>query len=406
MFQPFITRVLSRDDYWKHEMEKKKEQLKAAILTWCYNNGKTNYGQILQCYAMQTVMRRLGYDTKVIRYRKRDSGERLDLEGKHSLFVGLYELWYRLKRVEQKADIRILRFIQFIRKNISLSEQCYTEKEVEEECRDCGVLVCGSDQIWNPLWFEDVYALNFGSASQKRIAYAPSGALIDNGRNGGIYRELGKQLERFDLVTVREKRSVEILKKYTSKEIVDVVDPTLLLSEKDWNRIASRRKIKEPYIFCYSMGRLRSHKVLLRHILKKYDARKVLFLTADFIKKEDALETGGYFYPVGNAGPAEFLALIRDARAVCTDSFHGLALSIVYRKQFYILGRDHPDAYEGANRIRQENLLEKAGIGGERYIRCVKELEELEEVDYGKVRVRLEECRAEAEMLLRNALSL
>lgn len=383
-------------------MNKKNKVPKAAIVTWCYNNGRTNYGQILQCYAMQTIVRRLGYDTKVIRYRKRELDEPRVWEGKPLWLIDLYEVWFRLRKVEQGFDIRIKRFLTFIRKNIVLSRQCYTKAEVEEECRDCELLVCGSDQIWNPLWFEDIYALNFGEPWQKKIAYAPSGVLIENTQNERIYRELGRCIDRLKLATVREKKSAEILKKYTNKEIVDVADPTLLLSREEWNLVASKGEIKEPYIFCYSMGRLRTHKVLLRRIMENYHGVKILFLTAGFYEHENELETGGYFYPVKDAGPGEFISLIRGARAVCTDSFHGLALAIIYQKQFYILERDSKEAYLSANFMRQENLLKKVAIKQNRYIRCVKELEALEEIDYENVHLEL--CREEAEELIKNAL--
>ena len=252
-------------------MNKRKKSSKAAIVTWCYDNGKTNYGQILQCYAMQTIMQRLGYNTKVIRYRKREHDEAVSWERKPQAVINLYELAYRLIRVEKKLDVRILRFVTFIGRNIFLSRQCYTKEQVEKECGDCEVLVCGSDQIWNPAWFQDVYALNFGKDSQKRIAYAPSGVMIENERNKKVYRQLGKYIDRFDLVTVREKKSIAILEKYTKKKIRDVWDPTLLLTQEDWNRVSAGSVTGKPYIFCYSLGRLRAHKVLLKYIMKKYE---------------------------------------------------------------------------------------------------------------------------------------
>lgn len=356
---------------------------KAAVLTWCYNNGKTNYGQILQCYAMQRVVQRLGYDVKVIRYRKKMQNEHA---GSFSLrqLNDLYELWYRLKTVEGKADVRIARFIRFIRKHINLSEQCYTKEQVETACRDCAVLFCGSDQIWNPLWFDDVYALDFGRDGQKRIAYAPSGVLAENEQAEKVYRELGRCLRRFDWIAVRERKSVEILRKYTDRLITDTVDPTLLLSGEEWNQVAAGRLSREPYVFCYSLGRLRPNKLMVKKVMKKYGASKILFITSGHYEGEDALEKGGCFFPYDTAGPSEFLALIRDAKAVCTDSFHGLAISMIYQKQFYVFERNDPDISLWASMLRQENLLENVGVGS-RIIRNVEDVETMEPVDYSKV---------------------
>lgn len=367
-------------------MNRRTRREKAALLTWCYNNGKTNYGQILQCYAMQTMIQRLGYEVKLIRYRKKTPDEKL---GNGCCFVpinDLYELWYRLKKVEGKVDIRIIRFIWFIKKYIHLSRQCYTKEQVETECKDCKVLFCGSDQIWNPVWFDDVYALNFGRDGQKRIAYAPSGILVENDQSRDVYRGMGKYLERFDWISVREKKSVEILKKYTEKPVMDTVDPTLLLSRKDWDKVATHRLSEEPYIFCYSLGRLRPNKLLVKRIMKRYDAKKVLFTTSGHYENESEQESGGCFFSVDTAGPSEFLALIRDAEAVCTDSFHGLALSLIFKKQFYIFERNDPDIAVWASMLRQENLLEKVGITDKRIMRNVTDIERMEPIDYKKVR--------------------
>lgn len=367
-------------------MGDKKERSKAAILTWCYNNGKTNYGQILQCYAMQVMVQRLGYEAIVIRYRKRKADEQIYEKYQSSLVIDLYELWNRLGKVENQIDIRVLRFIEFIRSNIRLSKQCYTKKQIEEECRDCEVLFCGSDQIWNPIWFDDVYALNFGSPLQKRIAYAPSGVLIENEQSKEIYEKLSRCIERFDLVTVREKESIDILRKYTSKKIEDVVDPTLLLSQEDWDKVASDIAIKEPYIFCYSLGRIRMHKLLLKKIMKKHGAEKIFFLTSGSYGNENILEEGDCFYSIEDAGPAEFIAWIRGAKAICTDSFHGMALSIVYQKQFYVIKRDGSGKQLGANILRQKNLLKKTEIGEQRIITCVRELENINPINYTEIK--------------------
>lgn len=368
-------------------MDTKKKLPKAALLTWCYNNGPVNYGQILQCYAMQVIIQRLGYDVKVLKYRKRDPDESLWWKNKPEFLIGLYELWYRLSKVEHKIDVRILKFVGFIKKNIYMSKQCYTKEQVEKECQDCDVLFCGSDQIWNPVQFDDIYALNFGISSKKRIAYAPSGVFYEDEWTKPVYESLGKCIERFDLVTVREKESVDILRKYTKKNIIDVIDPTLLLSRKDWDQVASKRISDKPYIFCYFLGRIRPYKLLLKKILKKYRACKIYFTTPGGYEEENEKNVSGYFCSIKNAGPAEFIALIRDAKAVCTDSFHGLALSIIYQKQFYIFERNMPDKNLWASSSRQRNLLEKFGIEEGRLIRSLKELEALGKIHYDNIQI-------------------
>ena len=363
---------------------------KASILTWCYNNGKTNYGQILQCYAMQELVRMLGYDPIVIRYRKPDVNENVPEDEADR---DKYELSYRYEKVEGKKDERIQRFISFIKEHISLSKQCYSKKEVSECCKDSKAVFCGSDQIWNPLGFDDIYALNFETYNAKKIAYAPSGISVELDGWKDKLTLLGSCLNSFDLVTVREEESMPILRKYTEKSIEAVMDPTLLIPVQKWDSIAGEQLSEEPYIFCYSLGRLRENKVMLRYLLKKYNARKVLFITSGFFPNEDELEEDDLFKAVKNAGPAEFISLIKHAETVCTDSFHGLVFSIAYKKQFYIFRRHTENANLWGNMNRQRNLLKKTGIE-DRYVRSCKEIDGLrlinyEEIDYSNERARI-----------------
>lgn len=354
---------------------------KASVLTWCYNNGKTNYGQILQCYAMQELVRRLGYDPIVIRYRKPDADEKVPED---ETARDQYELSYRYEKVEGKKDERIQRFIAFIKEHIPLSKQCYSKEEVSECCKGSKAIFCGSDQIWNPLWFDDVYALNFETYDAKKIAYAPSGISVELEEWTDKLTLLGNCLNSFDLVTVREEESIPILGKYTEKSIEAVMDPTLLIPVEKWDSLAGERPDEEPYIFCYSLGKLRENKVMLRYLLKKYNVGKALFITSGLTPNEDELEEDDLFKAVKNAGPAEFISLIKHAEAVCTDSFHGLALSIVYKKQFYIFRRHAEAVNLWANRNRQGNLLKKTGIE-DRYVRNCRGTDSLCPIDYEKI---------------------
>ncbi|WP_029322808.1 polysaccharide pyruvyl transferase family protein [Butyrivibrio sp. AE3004] len=357
---------------------------KAAILTWCYNNGKTNYGQILQCYAMQEIVKKCGYEPIVIRYRKptpdenvlfRNSSERLQ-----------YERDYRIRVIEGGESTRISRFMEFIRSNIKLSDQCYTTSEIADVTKNCELLVCGSDQIWNPLWFDEVYCLNFARLDQRKIAYAPSG-VFDETRSESIdvYRRIGALIRDFDFVAVRESKSASILQRFSSKKIGVAIDPTMLLTADEWNNVAGKRICEEKYVFCYSLGRMRPHKLLMHYLMKKYHAEKILFITSGHYDEEDELETEGVFHTVDDAGPGEFISLIRGAEAVCTDSFHGIALSIIYEKQFYMIKRKDPDIELWGSAERQRNLLQKVGINDDRTIRSIKEIDEMADIKYDEV---------------------
>lgn len=164
----------------KEKSLEQKKVKKAAILTWCDNNGPTNYGQILQCYAMQKLVESWGYYPIIVQYRNKDERDFV----KHNFFnrnsVGRwlnerYEKAYNIKVIEKEETPRVRAFKNFINENIHLTSPCYTRQAVEYETKDCELLVCGSDQIWNPIWFNPIWFLDFGTKEQKRVAYAPSG---------------------------------------------------------------------------------------------------------------------------------------------------------------------------------------------------------------------------------------
>ena len=372
---------------------------KAAIITWCDNNGPTNYGQILQCYAMQTICQKLGLEVFVIQYRKKTD---LDFyKGKFILSTlnPFYEILFKVFVIEKAWNKRICLFRRFIKENIILSKPCYDKSDVEKLVKDCSFLICGSDQIWNPIWYDSMFFLDFGHTKQKRIAYAPSGIAIEDPETEKIYQKMGLWINRMDCVSMRESQSVDIMAKYTDKHIEVVLDPTLLIDREDWDKIASERLVEEPYIFCYVMGSLRQHKLVLRQLMKKYQAKRIVFIPSNVV--EDKLKFATSF---PGAGPAEFVSLIKNAEAVATDSFHGTALSLKYRKQFYLLKRIQQDCYRWANYSRIENILEKMNIDS-RLVSNVKAVNSITQINYDTVSVYEASEIEQSKHYLQNALT-
>lgn len=347
---------------------------KAAVLTWCNNNGKTNYGQILQCYAMQYLVKSKGFEPLVVQYRKKDTRDLLMHNFCNRTVIGRrmnekYERYYDIKVVEGKETLRVRRFRDFITKYIPLSPPCYTKKMVEEMTEDCRLLICGSDQIWNPVYFDPIWFLDFGTPGQKRIAYAPSGIFYEKPEFEDYYRRMAPWIERLDKVSVREQISADILKKYVDREIKVQDDPTLCLGKKQWDLVAGKRIVDEDYIFCYLLGSLAPYQLILRELKKKYQAEKIVYIPTN------VFEEGRFqrFQEYEDAGPSEFLSLIKYAKAVCTDSFHGTVLALQYGIPFYNVFRACKETEDIGGRERIDNLLEKRGIG-KRWVRNVREV--------------------------------
>ena len=209
---------------------------------------------------------------------------------------------------------------------------------------------------------------------------------MEDDYSNGVYREIAGYIDRFDAVSVREDCSIDILKKYTTKEITSVLDPSMLLTAEEWKGKMARRQENESYIFCYTLGALRKYKHILKYLMKRCGAKKILYIPTNlFEESENEL---GVFKAVKDAGPAEFLSLIYYAEYVCTDSYHGMAMSIKFGKQFCTLGRAQDGSEYIASEERQNTLLKKVGVEN-RKVNCKKDVDLIIKIDYSQVNERL-----------------
>lgn len=378
------------------------EKNTAAIFTWCYDIGKTNYGQILQCYALQELCKQHGIKPTVMKYRALREDELLELIPAKGAERERYERNIKDRYTEDQSDPRVQRFLSFIDEYIYRSARCYCTEDVKEECGNKEYLIVGSDQLWNPDGFDRIMLLEFADDTQHCFTYATGGVAVDWKKYRNTFRLIADGLDRFEQVSVREPVSVEILGKYTDREIVDVLDPTLMLTEKDWDQVCGSQLLSGRYIFCYCIGGISFHKHVLKEIAKFHGVDTVLYIKSNH--HMERINGEGLFYEINDAGPSEFLSLIKYAEAVCTDSFHGFALSIVYQKEFYLMNRAFVNR-EWASTGRMDNVIHKLGIG-KRYANCKRDVKEIEPIHYDTAYKQYQVWKQYSERYLRKALHL
>lgn len=302
-----------------------------AVLTFCNNNGPANYGQILQCYAVQNIFEDMGFQVKVVLYQKLSVGE--------------------------LPTVRVRKFQEFVSHYIHTSEYCNSLEEVEKVTEDCRTLVCGSDQIWHPDTIDRVWALDFGGQEKIRISFAASGLFTDNEYTCKCIEKYLESFKRFHLITVREDIAGQILKRYTGRDIRIMPDPTLLLLREKWERLASGQKDLKNYIFCYCLGGIRPYSLILRRLSEWYGNAEIKYIPTNLLD-----EVGyGFMKPIYDAGPAEFLSLIQNAKAVVTDSFHGVVFSAMFQKDWYCMERYEAGADRFGGRTRINQLIKNMG---------------------------------------------
>ncbi len=383
-----------------------------------------NYGGVLQAYALHKTIQNLGFDCSVIRYSENISAVAINainrelLEGSSTLehISKIYDLFIRttkyifrtafkifVKRtyLDQKISLRKNAFSTFNNAHISSTEP-YTAETIAKCVENYDIFVCGSDQIWNPKRFAPVYFLDFVPKNKLKVAYAPSIAL--NTLTDPEIACMQPLVNRLDAISVREKRGKELVEMLTNKEVHWVLDPTLLLNHDEWTKIIRPYPIKRPYIFCYMLGKKKENKQFVVRVAEKLN---MPIVTMPGVANDDFISLTYGDTRVYDAGPGEFLSLIQNAEYVITDSFHGSAFSIIFRKRFFVLKRSDDDNRSSIN-SRVYNLLEICQLEN-RLINDVGSFDSAnlaDEIDYETVFIHLDEKRRQSLEFLIQALHM
>lgn len=335
-----------------------RKSMKVGIITdWTSDN---NYGEILQCWALQQVLIHEGYDPFLIRFlrynwEKECPPKRFSITStvKRLLFVLLKIVLIKpavvsffrkieMKKIEGKHPNteyynernKERQFSSFFEDNIRTSESIYNNYDeliVNPPIAD--VYVTGSDQVWNfnmHITETKAFFLQFGDEHLKRISYAPS--IGHNYWPKNRMDELRQYLSSFNAISVREKSGVEICRS-VGYEATHVLDPTLLLSEKDYIQLIGNtaNAKEEPYIYIYSMNYSSPNDIAWKDIkqyAKEFGLKIKVTPGAGYTPCREIFDDVEYDY----ATIPSWISNIANAQLVITASFHGSVFSILFHK--------------------------------------------------------------------------
>lgn len=307
-----------------------------------------NYGSNLQAYALQTKIALMGYENQIINYQPQQQKMMYAMidTGKLSAASILKSACNLLHY--SKFSKRKKMFEAFICDRMNKSSEGYlSEDQAVEAAQQYHTIVCGSDQIWNrnkgtrdKSW---IFYLDFPHNCHS-ISYAPSMG------NGLVFEDENKQLElisKFDCVSVREVQlSDYLIQKGISAQAV--VDPTLLLSQKEWDKVVGKCPVKKPYILFYSINCDRKAATQVKRLAKQMRLPVVCPMW------HPRLWGMGFQYCA--AGPMEFLTLVKNADFVYTNSFHGTVFATIFEKDFV------SSMPRGQHDNRRESFLNAVGL--------------------------------------------
>ena len=249
-------------------------------------------------------------------------------------------------------------FSDFAESKFKLSGLYTSKAELGRKAHSYDAFVVGSDQLWLPSNISaDYYTLNFVPEEVKKIAYATSfGVSQLPHKQAEMARHF---LNRLNAIFVRETSGQKLIRQLTGKEVPLVCDPTLLFTAEEWNRQAPQtRKIQENYLLCYFLGNNPEQRNFAKKLADALNCKIVQLPNLDeYIKSDEGFAT----YPLYDVSPLDFIALIRDARFVLTDSFHCTVFSTLFEKPFFSFRRYNNDSLVSTN-SRIYSLLDTFGI--------------------------------------------
>ncbi len=364
--------------------------MKIGIITFHW---APNCGAVLQAYALQTYLQKLGNSVEIIDYRPpyKKWGLRTYFSKNPVTMMAKWRELYQLRKFRKT-------YLQ----QLHLTRTTYWKSEpLKKECPPYDLLIAGSDQIWNPAMFQatrfnSMYFGSFAPPHMTKISYAAS--LGQGDLSNSEQEELKKFLTGFTVIGVREENAVRLLSPLAppSCPVQQVVDPVLLLRREDYQSIFNNRKAGEaPFIFLYLLSRPTPD-----HLSIINDVSSQLQLPLLSLKNPDT----GY----GVSGtktrilpPAQWLERLHSAAWIICSSFHAVAFALLFHKPFIYLEAE-PYRRQGGNQ-RILSLLKPLNLEH----RCLDQYHEetvkrilQESIEWKSVDMVLEERRNLSEKFL------
>lgn len=345
--------------------------MKIGILTF---HRAHNYGAVLQCYALQEILKGKGHDVQVIDYRQPWIEEFYRLFSMKMLLSksGPAEAFGYIKgnlKKFIKSPGRKRFFSDFRNRHMDLSDRC---DAVIPQDFDCYII--GSDQLWSLHCLggnhDAIFLGDFSRPSGSRlVGYAIS---ADAKSVDALGERLKEILPAFNYISMREAEIARRVGEYSGLPCSTCLDPTLLTDASLWKPLFNDRWKKRKYVLMYEVRWNKDTKGLLR--------KKAEELAARIGDGCEVIDVSRMRYPVD-----DFVSLFRYARYVVTTSFHGIVFSILFRRPFYAL-----PLWNGYD-LRYKELLENLGV----HSRLVAAETELvpDDIDFGPVAARLEDLR-------------
>lgn len=359
----------------------------------------SNYGGILQAFALQKVLTGMGHEAEVVQFRKdakisfakkviaypKRAFEKYMLRKPH-IEIRFEEKWNRLRR-EMTKNVT-----PFIENNIKC--RFFSDfKNINEH--DFDVLVVGSDQVWRTRYYSNIGFSFFDFAESwniKRISYAASFGIDYWDYSAQDTEKCKSLIHKFDAVSVRESSGIKLCKKYLGyDDAVLVLDPTTLLPKEIYQELSDKQRYNySGGLFYYILDKSKEKTNVVQYLSKKMSL-PAFSVNSEIENPNAPLEER--IHPAVE----EWIQAFDKAKYVVTDSFHGTVFSILFHKEFVVIS----NSKRGNTRL--ESLLTLFGLEA-RMICSESDIDVLEPIDYSIVDDKLQQYRDSSFSFLKDAL--
>ncbi|TXE11660.1 polysaccharide pyruvyl transferase family protein [Seonamhaeicola algicola] len=295
-----------------------------------------NHGASLQEYALLKYLESLGHDSETIHYKPHYLSNHFNFwrisNPRFEKNIFLKAIYLIIKFPERYKMLgRKRNFDAFSKKYIKSTQKLYKNNdELKSDIPEADAYICGSDQIWNS-FFENgkdpSFYLDFVPDNKLKISYAASFA-IDQ-LEDSIKPFVKEKVSRLNAISVRESSGLKILEELNIKSAKQVLDPVFLLNHDNWLKLMAEYKHVKPYIFVYD-----------------FDSNPLIKKMANKLKNDhnwDIITVNSNINYADNnfhlEGPDIFLNLVYNASFVISNSFHAVAFSIIFKKDFVVFNR-------------------------------------------------------------------
>lgn len=351
----------------------------------------TNYGSALQTWALHQAIKKTGNNPILVDYCP-------DVLLDKNPLNPYKNMWDQADDSKKMVELSMPSIVENYSKFDDFYHRCfirtarkYTSQNFDDVVIDETLdgFVCGSDTIFCPdeFGFDDGYYANYDVMRNRSVAYAAS--FGDPHFTNESYKILDERLLNFRAFGIRENLMIPYIQKHVSVPVQRVLDPTLLLTEEEYEPITAEPCMSEKYLLLYS----RRYSQIMEQYAEKI-ASENGWKIVEISLRATNIEIGHVMRY--DAGVEEFLSLVKNAQFIVTNSFHGMIFSVQFRRPFVIFSREQCD-----NKI--DEMLDLFGLADHKMItgnECYNP------IDYDRVHNSINTARQESYEFLKMELSL